>query len=190
MNPLPCRATGDNAATPYPVPVCRRPRRRPTRRQPFCPIPRSAKPPGPARSGDRTANSELNTSISMSTLGEFSRMAGTSSPRGRCSLARHPGVASLGTDGGATIPAEVWETAPTLERRREATASPFSGAGENDAPGNLSGNAQPPSAARSRAAMSMRFICIIDSKARLARAGLASPSRVGSLRGTICQDRP
>jgi hypothetical protein len=32
--------------------------------------------------------------------------------------------------------------------------------------------------------MSMRFICIIDSKARLARTGLASPRRVGSLRGT------
>ena len=41
-----------------------------------------------------------------------------------------------------------------------------------------------PSAARSSAAMSMRFICIIASKARLARARSASPINLISWRGT------
>ena len=47
-----------------------------------------------------------------------------------------------------------------------------------------------PSAARSSAAMSIRFIRIIASKARLARAGSASPMSRVSCRGTICQERP
>src|SRR4051794_19188316 len=38
--------------------------------------------------------------------------------------------------------------------------------------------------------MSMRFICIMASKARLARAGSASPSSLMSWRGTICQETP
>ena len=47
-----------------------------------------------------------------------------------------------------------------------------------------------PSAARSSAAMSMRFICIIASKARFARPGSAPPISLMSGRGTICQETP
>ncbi len=46
-----------------------------------------------------------------------------------------------------------------------------------------------PAAARSSASISMRFICIIASKARFARRG-SSPSTLMSWRGTICQETP